>query len=174
MAEHGAYPATQRAFTLVELVTVMILIGILAVVAMPRFADQNAFAAAGFADELTAALKHARKSAVAMRRNVCVRLADNALTFTRKLADGAAGGCDLTPLPLPGKSDHVLDATTSGVALTATATGVIFSPLGRAIDNTGSALPALSPNTWALRFSVAASDNSVSYVVVEADSGYVH
>ena len=172
-----APPAMQRAFTLVELVTVMILIGILAVAAIPRFADNDAFAAVGFGDQLTAALKHARKSAVAMRRNVCVVLDGNSLWFTRKLTVSTPTdfACGVNPLPLPGISVNSLDATASGVALTATAVSVIFNPLGQPLDaTTGFPLLAVSPNSWASRFSIAGSDNSTSYVVVEADSGYVH
>ena len=175
-ARHASL-ARQRAFTLVELVIVMVLMGILAAVAIPRFADRNAFDAAGFANELTASLKHARKSAVAMRRNVCVVLDGNSIKFTRKLTVSTPTdfACGVNPLPLPGDSINSLDATASGVTLTATAVSVIFSPLGQPLNaTTGVPLLAVSPNNWASKFSIAGSDNSTSYVVVEAESGYVH
>ena len=46
-------------FTLIELIIVMVLVGILAVVAMPRFFDKT-FEEAGFHDGVKAAVQHAR------------------------------------------------------------------------------------------------------------------
>ena len=74
MTEVGVQPVvqTERGFTLVELVTILILVGILAVAVMPRFADRGDFDARGFYDGTLATLRYAQKSAVAQRRNVCV------------------------------------------------------------------------------------------------------
>ena len=157
-------PAKQRAFTLVELVTVMILVGILAVVAMPLFADKDAFAAAGFGNELTAALENARRSAVAMRRNVCVTQAGNTLKFVRNtsVVDGFACDANSPALPLPGKSLSVLEAP-AGVSIAfdpASVTVIAFNGLGQ--PSVGVALK------------VTGRDGSSSSVKVEADSGYVH
>ena len=161
----NALPQRQRAFTLVELVTVMILVGILAAVATPLFADKNAFAAAGFGSELTAALENARRSAVAMRRNVCVTLAGNTLMFVRNtgVVDGFACGANSPALPLPGKTAGVLEAP-SGVSITVdpvAVTAIAFNGRGQS--------PA------GVTLSVTGSDGSTSTrVKVEADSGYVH
>ena len=51
-------------FTLVELITVMILVGILAVVAIPRMIVRT-FDERGFHDAVKAAVQHARRVAVA-------------------------------------------------------------------------------------------------------------
>jgi len=55
----------QRGFTLVELVTVIVILGILAAVAAPRFFSERPFADRGYVDELAAALRNAQKIAVA-------------------------------------------------------------------------------------------------------------
>ncbi len=88
-----------RGFTLVELIAVMVLVGILAVAALPRFFDQNVFEARGFLDETRALLRYGQKAAVAQRRTVCVALAGNGVALS---IAGAAGvdACD-TPLALP-------------------------------------------------------------------------
>lgn len=52
-------------FTLVELVLVLILVGIMAFVALPRFADVGAFNQRGAFDEVRSAVRYAQKLAVA-------------------------------------------------------------------------------------------------------------
>lgn len=80
-------------FTLVELIVVMVVVGILAVTVMPRFADQGGFAARGFYDGTLSILRYAQKSAVAQRRTVCVAFgADSSVTLT--IASSAGGACD--------------------------------------------------------------------------------
>lgn len=51
-------------FSLVELVTVILLLGILGIVALGRFADQDSFAARGFFDDTVTAVRFAQKLAV--------------------------------------------------------------------------------------------------------------
>ena len=164
---HGApaFMGKQRAFTLVELVVVIVLTGILAVVAIPRFADQDAFAAAGFANQLRAALQYAHKSAVAMRRTVCVDLsAANRLTFTYNLVPAAAGCAGGAALPLPGGSDNRLPVP-AGVAFVVAPANVntlTFSGLGR-------------PNSDVrVTVNVTGGDGMQLSVLVEPESGYVH
>lgn len=132
-------------FTLVELITVMILIGILSAVAIPRFFD-NTFAERGFHDGAKALLQHARHVAIASRRNVCAVVTPGAGAAgtialgmdTRAPEDVVAPINCNTPLALPFNDRNCAAnqvCAPRGVALGGTS--VIFDPLGRSVTNAG-------------------------------------
>jgi MSHA pilin protein MshC len=152
----------QRAFTLIELVATIMLIGILAAVAVPRLTGVGGVKAAGFSHSLAAALQHARKSAVAMRRNVCVALTDgDTLTFTRRDAgDVSDYSCDTTTLLLAGQNTHQLEAPSGVTIALSSGIGLAFNALGQPSQGV----------TW----TVTGDDGSIHSVIVEADSGYVY
>ena len=95
-----------RGFTLVELVTIMILVGILAVVAIPRM-DTSAYHTAQFHDQTVAALRFAQKTAVSHRRLVCVSFPNVStvqLNIEASLKTGACSAAALA-LPIPGSAN---------------------------------------------------------------------
>lgn len=57
-------------FTLVELVAVLVIMGIVTAVAAPRFFDNVVFTERGYADEIAASLRYARRIAIASDCNV--------------------------------------------------------------------------------------------------------
>jgi MSHA pilin protein MshC len=122
----------EHGFTLVELIVTMVIVGILAVAVMPRFANTTAFDERRFYDATLAILRYAQKSAVAQRRTVCVTFAANSsitLTIDTNLSDG--GTC-LTDLAGPtGGAPHTL-APPAGVAFTAAPANFTFLPSGSA------------------------------------------
>lgn len=82
---------TQRGFTLVELILVLVVIGILAAVAAPRFFDRNVFDERVYFEEVLSALRYAQKLAVASGCRIRIHL-DNSgyrLTYAEKCGDGA-------------------------------------------------------------------------------------
>ncbi|MCX7168751.1 MAG: type II secretion system protein [Proteobacteria bacterium] len=152
-------------FTLVELIVVMIVIGILAVVVVPRFSLLQGYNEVGFRDKVKATLEYARKSAVAMRRTACITRAANNLTLqieTVTPETAGAGTCVTVAnlsLPAPdnacgGPSNQV--CAPSGVTLTGPLS-LSFSPLGK-------------PS--ALASYVTGPDGNT--ITVEAETGYVH
>lgn len=92
------FSAVPRGFTLVELVVTMIVLGVLAVAILPRFADRDAFESRGFHDETLALLRYAQKSAVAQRRAVCVAINTGGVDLTIDADNN--GSCE-SPLTLP-------------------------------------------------------------------------
>ncbi len=57
--------AVEKGFTLVELVTCLVIIGVLAAVAGPRFLDYRPFQQHGYVDELAAAIRYSQRAAIA-------------------------------------------------------------------------------------------------------------
>lgn len=68
-------------FTLAELVMVLVLVGLLSVVALPRFSGSSEFRNIAFRDEVAAALRYAQKSAVSHRRLVCAAFTASSVTL---------------------------------------------------------------------------------------------
>ena len=119
----------ERGITLIEMIVVMIIVAILAVAVIPRFASRSDFDARGFHDGTLSLLRYAQKSAVAQRRNVCVGFGASTVSLT--IASAFGGACD-TPLTGPnGVAPYALTAP-SGVAFTALPANFIFLSSGAA------------------------------------------
>lgn len=126
-------------FTLVELITIMIVLGILAAVAIPRMTGSNEYRALEFHDRAVAALRFAQKSAASHRRMVCVAFTASTLTLT--IDHDRSGACDGQALNLPGATSNVLtssDLTNAVITSPATPSDANFSfqPDGSGVDRT--------------------------------------
>ncbi len=137
-------------FTLVELVMIIVILGILSVVVMPKFWDNSTFQARGFADQVLATLRYAQKSAIAQHQNVCVSLTTTAIAL--KII--GTPPCT-TNLNLPGAQSNSLTAP-SGITLNP-AISLTFDALGRASTTATIAISGVTPS-----------------ITVEAETGYVH
>lgn len=109
---------------MVELITVMIVLGIISAVAMPRLTG-NEMAAPAFRAELVSALRYAQKTAVSHRRLVCATITANAVSL-RIASQSGLGACN-TNLSLPDGSGSYASKDN---AVTATATTLFFQPIG--------------------------------------------
>jgi len=112
---------------MVELITIMIILGILAVVAIPRMNSATAFRAVQFHDQVIAALRFAQKTATSHRRMVCATFGSDRLTLT--IDDDKSGECNSMALSIPGNSTgtpHVLVSTDSTNGVFAAAPGDRF------------------------------------------------
>jgi MSHA pilin protein MshC len=166
--------ARMAGFTLVELVTVLIIVGILAVVAIPRFMDRS-FDERGFHDEVKAAAQHARRVAVASRRFSCVNVTPGTgsagiaaiLRDTRApeavVVAGAVSCGTAIALPAPGRGCATNQVCApNGVILAVGSSSVIFDPLGRSVT---------APNVLAAPLSITVVNQTP--INIQPETGYV-
>ncbi|MBS0399259.1 MAG: type II secretion system protein [Proteobacteria bacterium] len=77
-------------YTLIELIVVISILGILSATLGPRLFDQSAFSQRGYADELAAALRFARKAAVITGCPARIVLSANAYAGSQQAPSGNA------------------------------------------------------------------------------------
>jgi len=158
----GLQSRVEGGFTLVELVTVMSLIGIMAFFALPKLTQVMALQSSGYKDQVMATIDYARKIAVAQRRHVCVSIAASTVTVTsdRGLPSSHVNGTCASTLLLPSGSNVITapnNVTLSPVVL------IDFDAEGRPVTG--------APATITM---TDASVSQSSTFTVEAESGYVH
>ena len=136
-------------FTMVELVVVMVLIGVVAAIGVPRLMGDNTIAAAAFGDEVVSALRTAQKSAVARRRVVCATVAGTVVTL--RLATGTGDIDCTTPLNTESYSTSASDvtATMTPATLFFQPNGMITSDIAGRTLVSGTALIRLGAGTGA-------------------------
>jgi MSHA pilin protein MshC len=139
-------------FTVMELVTVIIIAGVLAAVAIPRF-SRGMFDDAQLYDETLAALHYAQRTAMTYQRTVCVTFSGgNQLSLTYASAYGSSA-CNTNLVPPAGNSAAYVVTAPGSATYTAAAT-FNFDRVGR--PSAGQTITLSSGRT----------------IVVEAETGY--
>jgi MSHA pilin protein MshC len=156
-------------FTLVELVVVMILVGILAVVAMPKMVSVNFYNTVGFADRVMTSIRYAQKQAIAKRRNVCVSInaTGSSVSFTFASAAGSAAPCDSNLTGPAGQNPYTIIAERTGAVIAPVSLVFGFDALGRPF-NTATFVPL-----GAVQAITITGDTAKTFSV-EPETGYVH
>lgn len=147
-----------------ELITVIVIIGIMGAVVMPRFFDRGTFDSRGFYDQTISTLRYAQKAAIAQHRFVCVAFAANSITLTIDPVSPSdvhtTATCPGNPLASPaGQTTYTVTSPSADVALSSYA-DFNFNALGR-------------PNMTQPGAGIQVSGYAAP-IVVEAETGYVH
>lgn len=191
--------ARSAGFTMIELITVMILIGILSALAASRYFARETFDARVYADQAKAIMRTAQKVAVAQNRYVYV-----SATADRFAACFNSGCTSVVPAPAgnnSGGSDTqtrclvagsfvstwLCEGRPSAVTLSSSRSAeaggassfFVFDPSGRPYNAAdASALPAIGQpanSSFSSPLVLTFSGAGVSYTVtVEAETGYVY
>lgn len=143
-------------FTIVELVVTLIIVGILALIALPRWVGGGAFGSRAFYDEAQAVVHYAQKTAIAWRGTpvyVCV---------TATTVSARRDNCSGSILPHPLTGNPLTTTAPSGVTLT---------PATFSFDGGGRPNPNAQV-TIAITSTIP--DDPARQIVVEAETGYAH
>jgi MSHA pilin protein MshC len=159
-------------FSLVELIMVMVITGVLAVFALPRFFDTNDFVDKGFGDETLAILRYAQKAAVAQRRTVCVAFSATKviLSVTQNASPATCVTGPTVPLQSPTGAPQFTVSATGSASFSPVPVTLQFNALGQPLDGSGVKIP---PPGMTITI-VNGSNAQVMQITVEAETGYVH
>lgn len=142
----------QRGFTLVELITVIVILGIVAAIALPRLTDRSAFQARGFEDEMLAALRYARSLAVASGCPVQVSIdcTNNEYALNQQTdatGDCTAGGFNVNVTDPATQAPTYVGTAPAGITLCAAPVTFVFDVRGQAIGGAPNVVLTLGGNT---------------------------
>lgn len=151
-------------FTMVELITVMVLIGVLAAVAIPKLMGDNTTEAAVYGDRVATTLRLAQKAAVAKRRTVCLDTAAGSLRV--RTLRGPGSGANACSEPLVGVEDGLFANTNAGIAMSGMPAALRFQPDGTITD-------ANNVQVGEIRIGITASGQSQRTIRIHGGTGYV-
>ncbi|MYM67635.1 prepilin-type N-terminal cleavage/methylation domain-containing protein [Pseudoduganella sp. FT55W] len=181
-------------FTMIELVTVIVLMGILGAIGYARFADTSSFENRAYSDQARTIIRYAQKLAVTQNRAVFVRSEPNGFAVCYQA--GCGNGAALAPAPggrnsgsagtrgyctlnntyisnwmCEGRPNNNV-VVTSDTARNEFGVGgsFFFDALGRPY-NANDVLGNSTFTRMTLTFTRSGASNTV---VIEADTGYVH
>lgn len=167
---------------MIELVTVIVLVGILAAFAAPRFMQNEAFDARTFTDQNLNMLRYAQKLAIAQGRPVFVVLGAERIALCFEAACGTANRVlapagtnsrsTATAAQCTGAATWFCEGRPAKVSFGVPAGGLsfYFNALGRPFMATD-----IDPVSSFVRRQITISSGSnTRTVVIEAETGYVH
>jgi len=146
-------------FSLIELISVLVILGIVSAIAASRFFDYGSFEARGFYDQAAALVRYGQKVAIAQHRNVFVNanVVNGTICLTYAADLGCAGG---TGVLNPADQSWFSKTAPSGVTIT-TSVALSFSALGKPSPNAPASLQIVG-------------GGMTRTITVERETGYVH
>jgi len=141
---------TLRGFTMVELITVMVIAGVLASFALPYFTDRAKFNSRGFHDQVISTLRYAQKAAIAQNRFICVAFTANSIAVNYGNDNTCASGVLASPSGTPYPIEN------SNISVASTQNPLWFDALGKP------------------QASAVITVQNTAPITIELETGYVH
>jgi MSHA pilin protein MshC len=160
--------ARAAGFTMVELIVVMIVVGVLAAIGIPRLLGDKNMEAAVFGDQVVSGLRRAQAIATSHRRVVCVTVAAQGVTIR-------LNGCGSGGLALNGLADDeyaTTDGALSAAPVAPLGSVLFFQPDGR-ITAGSAGVTTVSNGGIAIRTTVGGQTSTVRTISVEGTTGHV-
>ncbi|MEM8512705.1 MSHA pilin protein MshC [Massilia sp. MP_M2] len=159
----------QGGFTMVELIMVMVMVGVLAAIGIPKLMGGNTTGALVFGDQVASALRHAQTSAVSHRRVVCLATTARTLVMRIRTAPAAATApCTTAFGPLLQRADNdTYDSSDATVTTTGAPANLYFQP-----DGTITGTPAGAP-LGQVTIAIELAGKTQRRIVFEGSTGYV-
>jgi MSHA pilin protein MshC len=126
---------SQKGFTVIELVMVIVLLGILSATALPKFFDFSGFQQQAFFDNTLSAVRYAQKLAVASGCKLQVSVSANTYALNspaNRSQCASSSPVFSTAVRNPGTGDASFTKSETGVTLTSSPASFTFDALGRA------------------------------------------
>jgi MSHA pilin protein MshC len=137
-----------RGFTLVELVTSLVLVGILAAFAAPRLINNQPFEERGYVDELASTLRYAQRIATATQCDVSVALTPTTYDVFERAVLLANGSCTgAFTLAVKRTDGSVVSGIAPGSVTGSATTSIVFDSNGRV---SGAAPPPINVGVFSL------------------------
>lgn len=155
----------ESGFTLVELVVLIVIVGVMGAVVVPRFSNVNAFDSSGFSNQLRSNLRYAQKSAIALRRQAIIDYSANGARICSE-SHSAAPVCGALPADcsVGGWSPVALPSAFRPGPSGVVATGrVCFNSRGEPY-----------PGGASIEIEIKEGTTVVDKITVEDGTGYVH
>lgn len=148
----------QQGFTIIELMTVMVIAGVLLVLALPSFNDTLARRRLeGQANELVTDLAYAKSEAVQRNRNVALFTGGGGTCYTIAMWTTGTGSCDCTAMPrCTGGPVELKTVTLSNSVAVSNAVTFDFEPVRGALQPATAASAAVSLGSRTYTVSVTA------------------
>lgn len=148
--------ASERGFSLIEVVAVLVILAILTALGLGRFGTTQTFEARGFVDQAAALVRYGQKLAIGRHTAIYVAVQADRLQLCRAAGTPCPGGLGA---PGPAGETPFEAAAPEGLSISASVANFSFDANGR--PSQPSILTFTGPDL-------------VSNLTVEAETGYVH